>query len=92
VLHGIPHKGEATVLDDDLIELLRPLVREIVREEVERARFAWRWQPAYRAAELLGISEDAVRRRVRRGQLPGRTVERRVYVDMEALDHQLDQV
>lgn len=77
------------MIDQALIELLRPLVHEIVREEVERARLEWRWQPAARAAELLGISEEAVRRRVARGQLPGKTVERRVYVNMEELDRRL---
>jgi hypothetical protein len=76
-------------LDEALLDLLRPLVREVVREEVERAQLGWRWVPASRAAELLGISENAVRRRVARGQLPGSTVDRRVYVDMESLDRQL---
>lgn len=72
-----------------LVDLLRPLVREIVREEVKRAKLEWRWQPVGRAAELLGISEQAARRRVLRGQLPGRRVEGRVYVDMEKLDREI---
>lgn len=80
------------MLDEALIELLRPLVKQLVHDEVERARMEWRWQPAARVAELLGISEDAVRHRVRKGQLPGKTVDRRVYVDMQELDRQLGEV
>lgn len=77
------------MIDQALLELLRPLVREIVREEVKRAKLEWRWQPVARAAELLGISERAARTRVLRGQLPGKRVEGRVYVDMEKLDRQI---
>lgn len=78
------------MIEEHLIELLRPLIREAVREEVKRAKLQWRWQPVARAAELLGISERAARTRVLRGQLPGRRVEGRVYVDMEQLDRQIE--
>lgn len=77
------------VIDQALLDLLRPLVREIVRQEVKRAKLEWRWQPVARAAELLGITEHAARQRVLRGQLPGRKVEGRVYVDMESLDRMI---
>jgi hypothetical protein len=79
------------MIDDALVELLRPLVRQLVKEEVKRAKLEWRWQPVARAAELLGITEEAARRRVLRGQLPGRRVEGRVYVDMAELDRQIAQ-
>lgn len=77
------------MIDDALLELLRPLVRQLVKEEVERAKLQWRWQPVSRAAELLGISEHAARQRVQRGQLPGKRVEGRVYIDMADLDAQI---
>jgi len=77
------------MIDQALLDLLRPLVRQLVREEVKRAKLEWRWVPVARAAELLGISEAAARRRVLRGQLPGKRVEGRVYVDMERLDRQI---
>lgn len=80
----------AIALEASLHDSLRPLVRQLVREEVKRTKLEWRWQPVARAAELLGISEGAARRRVTRGQLPGKRVEGRVYVDMEKLDQQIE--
>jgi len=77
-------------VEQALLELLRPLVRQEVRREVERAKLQWRWQPVARAAELLGISEHAVRQRVLRGQLVGKKEHGRVYVDMEALDNRIE--
>lgn len=77
------------MVDEALLELLRPLVRELVAKEVKRAKLEWRWQPVARVAELLDISEEAVRKRVQRGQIPGRRVEGRVYVDMVELDAQI---
>jgi Helix-turn-helix domain len=74
------------MIDEALTELIRPLVRQIVREEIRRAQTQRRYLPVKKAAEEMGISEAAARQRVRRGQLPGRNVEGRVYVDMESLD------
>lgn len=76
-------------IEQDLTELLTPLVRKIVKEEVQRAGFEWTWRTAEQAAEILGTTPAAVRQRVQRGSLPGRTEFGRVYVDMRAFDAQL---
>jgi hypothetical protein len=72
-----------------LIEVLRPVVKRMVREEVERAGMRWRWQSVRQAAETLDMSEAAIRKRAQRGQIPARKLDGRLYVDMEALDRQL---
>jgi len=79
-------------IDQALIELLRPLVRQLVREEVERAKLQWRWLPVKRAAEQYGITEAAMRQRVKSGSAPGKTVDGRVYVDMLSLDQRIDRL
>jgi hypothetical protein len=69
-----------------LSEALEPLLRRLAREEGRRAGLEWRWLTAERAGGLLGISAAAVRQRVRRGQLPGRHLGGRVYLDFRDLD------
>lgn len=76
-------------LEAELLELLRPLVRRLVREEVKRAKLEQRWVPVKKAAELLDLTEVAVRSRVRRDQLPGRNVNGKVFVDMEEFDRRM---
>ena len=72
-------------------ELLRPLVTEAVRAELDQA-IADRLQPPKRwltlaeAAERLGCSPDAVRMRVKRGRLEHRYQGRRLYVSADAVD------
>jgi len=66
---------EIGALEEAVREVLRPLVREEVERAVERAKLEQRFLPAAQAAERLGISVGAVRRRVKRGQLPGQNVE-----------------
>jgi hypothetical protein len=77
------------VIDEALLELLRPLVREIVRDEVNRAKLGLRWVPVKKAAEEFGISEAAMRQRVKSGAVPGKKVDGRVYVDMLAHDERI---
>lgn len=67
-------------------DVLEPLVRRLVREEVRRAGHEWRWRTPAQAGELLGISAAAVRQRVVRGQLPARRLEGRLYLDVNDLD------
>jgi hypothetical protein len=55
-----------------LVAVLAPLVRRVVREEVERAGMQWRWRNVKQVAEILGISESAVWARCNRGQEDGR--------------------
>lgn len=69
-----------------LLDTLLPSLRRVVREEVARAGLEWRWRTPKQAGELLGISEEAVRQRVLRGQLPAAKLEGRIYVDVHALD------
>jgi len=78
------------VLEHELRQVLAPLVREIVKEELERAQLAQRWLPVGQAAEKLGMSDRAVYMRVRRGQLPAKKMGRRLFIDMAAVEHQLD--
>lgn len=75
-----------------LTEALEPLLRRLVDEAIERRADEWRWLSAKQAGELLDMSPAAVRQRVQRGQFPGRNVSGRVYVDMRALDREIDQL
>lgn len=77
------------MIDEALIELLRPLVHDLVRDELRREREQWRWASVKQAAERLDVSEQAIHHRVRRGQLPHRKLEGRVYIDMKAVDNML---
>jgi hypothetical protein len=72
-----------------MLAMLEPLVRRVVREELERQRAQWRWRSVKQAAELLDISPVAVHQRITRRQLPSRKLDGRVYVDMEALGERL---
>jgi excisionase family DNA binding protein len=72
-------------------ELLRPLVADAVRDEVDHAiadrlHPPKRWLTLAEAAERLGCSPDAVRMRVRRGRLEHRYQGRRVYVSADSVD------
>jgi hypothetical protein len=69
-----------------IFDALLPSLRRIVREEVARAELQWRWRTPKEAGALLGISEQAVRQRVLRGQLPGERYQGRVYIDIRNLD------
>jgi excisionase family DNA binding protein len=78
-------------LEADLREALRPLVTELVHEEVaqqidERLRDRKAWLTLAEAAERLGCSPDAVRMRARRGRLEHRYQGRRLYVSADAVD------
>ena len=76
--------------EPDLVEALvvsiTPRMRQVAREEVARAGLEWRWRTPEQAGELLGISAEAVRQRVLRGQLPGYRLGGRVYLDIKDLD------
>jgi len=79
-------------LSEALLSALAPALRELVRAEVKKADFEWRWRTAEQAAELLDITPEAVRARVRRGSLPGKTLAGRVFVDLRELDRRLESV
>ena len=71
---------------------LRELVREIVREELERQlaeivpEDGSPWLTLDQAADRLACSVDAVRMRVKRGRLEARHHGRRVYVSRSSVD------
>ena len=87
--------GEAEVSEQlvaGLVEAIEPLVRRLVREEIERERTRWRWLSVRQAAELLDTTPAGIYKRVQRGQLPVKHVGSKIVIDAEALDHQLDQL
>jgi hypothetical protein len=72
-------------------EILRPLVVEVVREEVagivEELRGERKlWLTLVEAGERLGCSPDAARMRAHRRRLEHRYQGRRLYVSAEAID------
>jgi helix-turn-helix protein len=74
------------ILTAAIEEMLTPLVRRLVREELARAAMLWQWRTPAEAGALLGISAAAVRQRVLRGQLPAKRLEGRLYFDIQDLD------
>jgi hypothetical protein len=80
------------MIDEALLELLRPLVREIVRDEISHEQERWRWASVKQAAELLDMTPGAIYRRISRDQLPVARIGSKLYIDMRALDHQLDRL
>jgi excisionase family DNA binding protein len=84
-------RSTSAAILESLADVLRPLVREVVREELdgfmnERLQERKRWLTLTEAADRLGCSPDAVRMRVRRGRLEHRYQGRRLYVSAEAVD------
>jgi DNA-directed RNA polymerase specialized sigma24 family protein len=73
-------------LEAALADALAPLVRRLVREEVRRVQLEWRWLSTRRAAQLLDVSEAAIRQRVARGRLPARRLDGHLYFDIRDLD------
>jgi excisionase family DNA binding protein len=74
------------VIEDALIELLTPLVRRVIREELAQQATKKGWVTPKKAAEILGLSVAVVYQRARRGKLPARHVGRNLYIDLDALD------
>jgi excisionase family DNA binding protein len=78
-------------LEDGMREVLRPLVVDVVREELDglvekRLAERKRWLTLAEAAERLGCTPDAVRMRARRGRLEYRYQGRRLYVSADSVD------
>jgi excisionase family DNA binding protein len=91
VARGREALSERPNLENEIREVLRPLVVDVVREELnelvdEHLRERKRWLTLGEAAERLGCSPDAVRMRVRRGRLRVRHQGRRVYVSAQDVD------
>jgi excisionase family DNA binding protein len=83
---------EQPSLEDGIREVLRPVVVDVVRDELDGLveerliRERKRWLTLAEAAERLGCSPDAVRMRARRGRLEHRYQGRRMYVSADAVD------
>jgi len=75
------------MIDEALTALLRPLVRDLVREELDRREQEARWLRVPEAARSLGLSQKAVYHRVRRGQLATRRIGRTLYIDTQLDEH-----
>jgi excisionase family DNA binding protein len=78
-------------IEHNLVKLLRPLVVELVTEELDRElaelrESAPRWLTLEQAAARLGCSPGAVRMRARRGRLEYRYQGRRMYVSADSVD------
>lgn len=64
-----------------LVEILRPVIREVVREELRAAGEESRWVRVEQAAAQLGLTPKAIYHRVERGQLEARRLGRTLYID-----------
>lgn len=77
------------MIEEALVELLEPIVRKAVREELARQTSRQSWVSPRKAAELLGISVPAVYQRARRGLLPSHHVGRNLYIDLDGLQERV---
>jgi excisionase family DNA binding protein len=71
-----------------VIELVRPELKQVVREELRLAlddRLP-RWLTVKQVAERIGISESAVRERIRNGLLHANKWQGRWYVEAAEID------
>jgi DNA-directed RNA polymerase specialized sigma24 family protein len=85
----VSRHGDRSVLtlafsQEVVAELERLIVEEVQRRVAEEQRFGW--VTLERAGELLGISADAVRKRIERTLLEAHKYEGRWYVDTAVLD------
>ena len=78
------------IFGPDLLELLGTFVDERVEEVLARGQAERRWLSISAAADHLGLSEKAVRRRIERGTIAYTRLGTRVLVDRHALDVDLD--
>lgn len=77
-------------LGPDLLELLEAFVDERVEEVIARREADRRWLSVSAAADHLGVTEKAVRRRIERGTIAYTRLGTRILVDRRALDVELD--
>jgi len=73
-------------VDEALVELLTPLVRRLVQDELAKEPTRRGWVSPKKAAEILGLPVATVYQRAQRGKLPSRHVGRNLYIDLDALD------
>jgi len=100
VVRGKPSNEPYERLVEALREVITLIVDErmaekvgaVVEAEVARIQPPRRWATVAQAASFLGIGQAAVRARIKRGQLEARTLDGRIYIDMEAHDRRLDEL
>jgi hypothetical protein len=66
------------------------LVDEKITAAFKRRQPAKRWLSALEAAAYLGISESALRARIKRGRVPVRHHGRSIVIDRVALDREIE--
>jgi hypothetical protein len=75
----------AQAFSTDVVGAIERLIVERVRDALDvDERFGW--VTLDQAAQLLGATADALRKRIERGTLPARKFERRWYIDVAVLD------
>jgi excisionase family DNA binding protein len=65
---------------------VRELARQVVRDELARHAPAWEWLTVAQAADLLGVSQKAVRGKLARRVLVAHRLDGRLYVSRRELD------
>jgi excisionase family DNA binding protein len=83
------HDRLGRILGPDLLELLDDFVGEHVDELLDRRETERRWLSVSAAADHLGVTEKAVRRRIERGTIAYTRFGARILVDRRALDDEL---
>jgi excisionase family DNA binding protein len=79
----------ARILGPDLLELLGAFVGECVEVAIARREADRRWLSVSAAADHLGVTEKAVRRRIERGTVAYTRFGTRILIDRRALDVEL---
>jgi excisionase family DNA binding protein len=77
------------IFGPDTLELLAAFVRRRVEEVLAHRDAERRWLSVTAAADYLGMSEKAVRRRIERGQIAYTRQGSRILIDRRALDAEL---
>jgi excisionase family DNA binding protein len=77
------------IFGPDTLELLAAFVRRRVEDALARRDTERRWLSVAAAADYLGLSEKAIRRRIERGSITYTRHGSRILVDRRALDREL---
>lgn len=73
-------------------ERMEAQAEALVQRELARVQPPRRWGTVAQASAHLGISQEAVRARIKRGHLDSRRLDGRIYVDMESFERRLDEL
>jgi excisionase family DNA binding protein len=78
------------IFGPDTLELLDVFVREQVEATLSERDAERRWMSPEGAADYLGVSASAIRKRIARGTIRYSRMGRRLLVDRRALDAELE--